>query len=129
MDNERVTVVKEFRFEAAHYLPDYDGPCKNLHGHSYVLQIGFAGEVDPKTGMVADFSKIKYGMSPVIEVLDHSLLNSVEGIGFPSALPTAESMVVWLKRSIQERLEKEMNSKLVFVRLYETPTSYAEWRA
>jgi hypothetical protein len=53
----------------------------------------------------------------------------VEGIGFPSALPTAESMVVWLKRSIQERLEKEMNSKLVFVRLYETPTSYAEWRA
>lgn len=129
MSRERVTVVKEFRFEAAHSLPGYDGPCRFLHGHSYVLQIGFEEEIDADTGMVVDFSQIKYEMEPIIGALDHTYLNEVSLSNFPKEMPTAENMVLWLAQEIRERFTWALDVDLVLVRLYETPTSYAEWRA
>lgn len=118
----KIMVVKEFTFDAAHHLPDYDGPCQNLHGHSYKLQIGVRGEVDKPTGMVVDFSELKKVVNKeIINKLDHTYLNEVMG-DFPSYMPTAENMVQW----IVSRLRRMY--KLSFVRLYETSTSYAEWR-
>lgn len=117
-------VVKEFTFAAAHWLPGYNGPCRNLHGHEWKLQIGYSGQVDKETGMVVDFSEIKSKIIPIIEQLDHHCLNEVTFRGFPNHLPTAENMLEWFTHVLPEI----GNTYLSLIRLYETPTSYAEWR-
>ncbi len=132
-----ITVVKEFTFDAAHYLPNHPGKCKNLHGHTYKLQIGVKGEIDPKTGMVVDFGRLKELVdSIIVEKLDHHHLNSLLDLtgpdlqNFPNLNPTAEQMVRWVVLILNSYFLKEWEGlvALNFVRLYETPTSYAEWR-
>jgi len=59
MKETEVLVVREFRFDAAHYLPGYKGLCSNLHGHTFYLQIGVRGEIDLASGMVVDFNSLK----------------------------------------------------------------------
>lgn len=120
-----ITVVKEFTFDAAHYLPNHPGKCKNTHGHTYRLQIGYKGEIHPDTGMVIDFSDIKELVKEeIVDKLDHQFLNQLSSTdGFPSHLSTAENMVIWIVNKLIP-----IAGRLCFVRLYETPTSYAEWR-
>lgn len=133
-----ITVTKIFTFDAAHDLPGYDGKCRQLHGHTYTLEVEVSGpplEKDPTLNltvptlsvptyesMVADFGDIKKVVQQkIIDRLDHHYLNSVEGLPQPS---TAEHMVEW----IAEQLKVDFTARLVRVRLWETPTSYAEWR-
>lgn len=133
----QITVVKEFTFDAAHWLPGYHGPCGNLHGHTYRLMVGTTGTPDPETGMVVDFSKLKKVVWQEIEVMDHSCLNDLSISDFPKDMPTAENMVMWIRDRLfqncwyKPRLttQLELPYRLTFIRLYETPTSYAEWRA
>ncbi len=128
-----IEVVKEFCFDAAHYLPGYQGKCKDIHGHRWVLQIGFAGEVNPNTGMVIDFTDIKEIVNKnIVDRLDHKFLNDIEQTDevptFPCSNPTAENMVAWMVKLLH--LEKKDLCPGIFVtlvRLYESPTSYAEW--
>lgn len=74
-----ITVVKEFTFDAAHFLPNYDGPCKNMHGHTYKLQVGVVGaERAPLNdeGFVIDFAELKKIVKEcVVGVLDHTVLD------------------------------------------------------
>lgn len=122
-----IMVVKEFTFDCAHYLPFYTGKCGNLHGHTYKLQVGFAGEPNQATGMVMDFVDLAREIDNVLQDLDHQCLNNITNIiGFPSHLPTAENMVVWF---VEYFLRNYGNNdmRLALVRLWETPTSYAEW--
>lgn len=65
-------IRKKGSFEAAHMLPDYEGKCSNLHGHSYTYELEIDSDVNPATGMVLDFNVIK----KVISTYDHSLLIS-----------------------------------------------------
>jgi 6-pyruvoyltetrahydropterin/6-carboxytetrahydropterin synthase len=138
-----ITVVKEFSFAASHFLPNHPGKCQNLHGHTYKLQVGVRGKVDPETGMVVDFGDLKEMVEgKIIEKLDHRHLNAVgcrkddcdEDLqSFPRELPTAEMMVEWIIDVLGEYLMTEWEDlvKLCFVRLYEsplTPVAYAEWR-
>ena len=60
----QIRVTKEFRFEAAHALKGYDGPCRNIHGHSYELSGTVTGtpvtdRQSTKQGMVVDFGDLK----------------------------------------------------------------------
>ena len=139
-----ITVVKEFSFAASHFLPNHPGKCQNLHGHTYKLQVGVRGKVDPETGMVVDFGKLKNLVEKtIIEKLDHGYLNTMGGRAkdkgdkdlqtFPHNLPTAELMVEWIVRTLGEYLLNEWEDLVIlcFVRLYEspiTPVAYAEWR-
>jgi len=64
----KVKLTKSFRFEAAHrlnQLPE-DHPCYKIHGHGYRVEVEVAGEVDPKTGFLMDYGKIKDIVQPVI---------------------------------------------------------------
>lgn len=129
----RIQVVKQFRFEAAHRLPKYNGPCYYLHGHTYHLHVGVEGVVNDDTGFVTDFKHIKEMVKPLVTGLDHSFLNELDfspsGIPFPKENPTAELMVEWFADVLDHEIRKAgHNIELSFVRLYETPDSYAEWR-
>ncbi len=75
----RAELVKTFRFAAAHALEGIpEGhKCRNLHGHSYRVDIHVCGDVDERTGWVIDFGAIKATVEPVMERLDHHLLNEV----------------------------------------------------
>ena len=59
-----IRLTKEFSFEMAHTLDGYDGPCREIHGHSYRLFVTVKGRPkddpsDSKCGMVIDFGDLK----------------------------------------------------------------------
>jgi 6-pyruvoyltetrahydropterin/6-carboxytetrahydropterin synthase len=127
---KRVLVSKEFTFDAAHHLHCYEGKCKNLHGHTYKVVFGISGYVDDR-GLMMDFGDIKGIWKNEIEIhLDHRYLNET----LPPMNTTAENIVVWIYEKMQAALAKEENkdqflgARVEFVRLFETPTSYAEAR-
>ena len=130
----KIEVVKRFTFEAAHFLPEYKGACANMHGHTYVLDVGIKGEIDPKTGMVMDFTALKQMVKVyILDELDHKLLNEVYSHNFPYGRPTAENMVVWILKRLKSYMRSYKlfygSSDISFIRLYETQNSYAEWRS
>ncbi|MFP7296634.1 6-carboxytetrahydropterin synthase QueD [Neobacillus niacini] len=127
---KRVLVSKEFTFDAAHHLHCYEGKCKNLHGHTYKVVFGISGYVDDR-GLMMDFGDIKEIWKNEIEIyLDHRYLNET----LPPMNTTAENIVVWIYEKMQEALASDVNkgrllgARVEFVRLFETPTSYAEAR-
>ncbi|MFJ8354948.1 6-carboxytetrahydropterin synthase QueD [Bacillus paramycoides] len=128
--NKRVMVSKEFTFDAAHHLHCYEGKCKNLHGHTYKVVFGISGYVN-EIGLAIDFGDIKEIWKNEIEIyLDHRYLNET----LPAMNTTAENMVVWIYEKMAEALTKDnrvneyKRARVEFVRLFETPTSYAEVR-
>ena len=120
--NAVVEVTKEFTFDSCHQLLAYDGPCERLHGHTYKLQVTIKGKQDYR-GMVLDFKDLKkVCKEKIIEPLDHYNLN--DKLIYNT---TAENMVVHFYDVIKSYCEgKEFD--VVCVRLWETPTSYAEYR-
>lgn len=124
----QVMVIKNFEFEAAHWLPEYNGPCAQLHGHSYKLQVGVKGEVDSKTGMVIDFKLLKKKVNAVLVELDHRCLNDIDKVleAFPSNCPTAERIARWLFYQLRGWKWPNKTAQVVLVRLWETADSYAE---
>ncbi|MCM3785251.1 6-carboxytetrahydropterin synthase QueD [Neobacillus mesonae] len=127
---KRVLVSKEFTFDAAHHLHCYEGKCKNLHGHTYKVVFGISG-IPGETGLTVDFGDVKEIWKNQIEGhLDHQYLNET----LPAMNTTAENMVVWIYEQMEAALQSEPYQSQIeggrteFVRLYETPTSYAEVR-
>jgi 6-pyruvoyltetrahydropterin/6-carboxytetrahydropterin synthase len=108
-------IFKEITFDAAHYLPLVpDGhKCKELHGHTYRLKIWLEGAPD-ELGWVMDFAQVKRILQPVIDKIDHKVLNNVEGLENPSC----ELVAMWIWDQL-----KPMLSLLKKVELHETPTS------
>jgi len=145
--NSKIRVTKEFQFEAAHALKGYDGPCKNVHGHSYSLSVTIIGTPvtdpdSPKLGMVIDFGDLKKLIShAIIEPLDHALLLSEDNtptdfikIGEPFTnvrivpfQPTSENLLLDFVNRIRKILPEGV--ELLSMRLRETSNSYAEWFA
>lgn len=122
--DKRVLVSKELTFDSAHHLHNYEGKCKNMHGHTYRLQVIMSGRVDHR-GISIDFGDIKrITKEAVIDRLDHKYLNEV----LPPMNTTAENMVVWMYEEIKKQLQDEglyPAIELEEVRLWETPTSFA----
>lgn len=123
---KRVLISKEFTFDAAHHLHHYEGKCKNLHGHTYRVILGLSGYTDER-GLLIDFGDIKEIWKRKIEIhLDHRYLNET----LPPMNTTAENIVVWIYEKLTEALLDEgySGARVEFIKLYETPTSYAEAR-
>ena len=142
-----IRITKEFRFEAAHALKGYDGPCKNIHGHSYKLSVTIVGVPDstldsPKKGMVMDFSELnKIIKKSVIDPFDHALILSSgypedafkrSGEAFSKVIfveyqPTSENLLIDFATRVTNLLPSTV--RLHSLNLRETSTSYAEWFA
>lgn len=143
----KIRVTKRFHFEMAHTLYEYDGLCRNIHGHSYNLEITLIGEPlnepgHPKDGMVMDFSQIKELVkAKIVARFDHALMvnrlvpekqmnllkQTTERIIVVDFQPTSENIVTHIAKILQQHLPSGVN--LFSIRLYETVTSFAEWFA
>ena len=144
---KKVRLTKEFRFEMAHALWNYDGLCKHFHGHSYILRVTVIGfpieeEQSPKYGMVMDFGELKQIVNEeVVDRLDHSVVISSkadhksflelpqmgERVIVTDYQPTCENMIVEMAERISSRLPQDI--ELFSLRLNETANSFAEWFA
>lgn len=95
-------IVKEFQFEAAHFLPHepQTHPNRRVHGHSFVVEVAVQGEPDETTGLVLDFAKLQQALENVRVQLDHRLLNDVEGL----KAPTLESLCRFIWNGLQKDL-------------------------
>ncbi|MDX1583076.1 MAG: 6-carboxytetrahydropterin synthase QueD [Thermoanaerobaculia bacterium] len=87
-------IFKEFRFEAAHRLPNVEPghKCERLHGHSYRVVVHVDAPVEEESGWVMDFGRIAEAFSPVRNRLDHYYLNEIEGL----ENPTSEHLAKWI---------------------------------
>jgi 6-pyruvoyltetrahydropterin/6-carboxytetrahydropterin synthase len=112
----KMEIFKDFTVESAHFLPNApEGhKCRRLHGHSFKIGIHVTGEVSPDPGWVIDFGDISKAFAPLLAVLDHSLLNEIDGL----SNPTSENISIW----IWERLKPVLPS-LSKVVVHETCTS------
>lgn len=99
----RVELTREYRFEAAHRLPQVppDHKCFRMHGHSFVVEVTLAGEMDETTGWLLDFGEITAVVEPLLkQELDHRALNDVPGL----ENPTSEMLCRWLWRRLDPLL-------------------------
>jgi 6-pyruvoyltetrahydropterin/6-carboxytetrahydropterin synthase len=144
----KIRVTKQFTFETAHALYGYDGKCRNIHGHSYKLDVTVIGEPitdmdNVKCGMVIDFGDLKHIVkSQVVDKMDHAIIlnketphielaQTLKSSGHDVILvdyqPTSENMVIDFANSIQSKLDPKI--KLHSLKLRETGTAFAEWFA
>ena len=146
MSNIRIT--KQFNFETGHALYGYDGKCKNVHGHSYKLNVTVIGQpIDDadhvKFGMVIDFGDLKKIVKEeIVGKFDHAtvfnkntphvelakeLQKRDHNVILVDYQPTSEMMVIDFAEKIKSRLPE--NIQLFSLKLQETETSFAEWFA
>jgi 6-pyruvoyltetrahydropterin/6-carboxytetrahydropterin synthase len=130
----------------AHALYGHDGPCKNIHGHTYHLEVTILGTPlskpgDPHNGMVLDFSDLKTLVErEIVQHFDHALVlnedsphkelhglrEQFEKVIFLPVQPTCENLLVAFKNRLQHFFDA--HHQLIGMKLRETPKSYAEWR-
>ena len=91
-----------FGFDAAHRFENYpEGhPYRGVHGHSFQVEVAVRGKPDPVTGFVEDFGRIESCCADIRQVLDHRMLNEIEGLEKPSL----ESLAVWIWSTLTPRL-------------------------
>jgi 6-pyruvoyltetrahydropterin/6-carboxytetrahydropterin synthase len=113
----QTSVTRIFTFEAAHQLPWHEGKCRNLHGHSYRLEVTVEGPVGP-SGIVVDFADIKRVVErDVVEVYDHRYLNDLLDN------PTAELLATEIWKTVESA-----DLAVSHIRLWETADSFVEIR-
>ena len=95
-------IYKEFRFEAAHFLPTapVGSPNARVHGHSFRARVTIDGVPRADTGYVFQFDELAQTMAEAQDALDHRLLNEVEGL----EAPTLERIAIWLWNRLQNRV-------------------------
>ncbi len=112
----RMLVTKEILFDAAHQLPNYNGKCERLHGHTWRMHVTLLAEVNPDDGIAYDFVMLKRVLKErVVDKFDHAYLNDhVEH-------PSAENLCLYVAHALEDL-------PLYEVKCWETPTSFATWR-
>lgn len=143
----KVRLTKTFNFEMAHALLNYEGKCKNIHGHSYRLEVTIIGEPlaeagHPEDGLVIDFGELKKVVNgAVVDEFDHALVvkadfndeltkvlsNNFERMIYTEYQPTCENLILDFAEKIKSALPSR--ASLHHLILHETATSYAEWYA
>lgn len=144
-NSPKIRVTKCFTFDMAHALYGYDGPCKNIHGHTYHLDITLLGQPiedieHVKLGMVIDFGDLKSIVQKfIIQVFDHALVlneeapysksevisNEFEKVILVPFQPTCENLLLHFVDILKDKFSTK--TQLFSITLKETPTSSASW--
>jgi len=120
-------VTVEETFAAGHYLRNYRGKCENPHGHNYKVRITLQGrELDP-AGLLLDFKDLKQVMKPVIDKLDHQMINDLEP--FTKLNPSAENLAKYFFDETTSTLHERTSGRVGVkeVTIWETDTTTARY--
>lgn len=134
----KTKIGKEYKWEMSHRLPFHEGPCKNIHGHSYKMFVILEGELN-ENSMVLDYYDIDRFVNPLIDKFDHSFIcdeNDSMMIDFLAAngfkyhivpyVTTSENLVTYLIELAIPHFSKFDNLESLTIKLYETEDAYAE---
>ncbi|MBN2145488.1 MAG: 6-carboxytetrahydropterin synthase QueD [Candidatus Aureabacteria bacterium] len=112
---------KIFTFDAAHFLPclPESHPCSKMHGHHFKIAVSVKGKVRSGHGWVMDYGEIKEKTQPLIQQLDHSVLNDIPGL----ENPTSEQIALWFWNRLKSRLDL-----LNAIEVWESETSQCIYR-
>ena len=134
------TVTKTVRFDAAHILTNHQGLCKNLHGHTYRVDVSVAQTDGAGGDMVVDFKELKrIAAETICDRFDHAFMYNTASEGEREIAAVVEKhgmrTVALPFRSTAENLAKlffdDLRAKvpgLASVRVWETADSCAEYR-
>src|ERR1700684_3859224 len=120
-------VTVESGFSSGHYLRNYRGKCENPHGHNYKVRLTLrGGELDP-AGLLLDFKLLKQVMRPVIDRIDHQMLNDLEP--FTVLNPSAENLAKYFYDQASEKLDSVTSGRVRVknVTVFETDTTTAPY--
>ncbi len=109
---------------AAHRLFDYNGPCENMHGHNYRIEVAYSGTDLDRFGMLVDFTDIKRAFHAVLDTLDHTYLNDLPA--FQGVSPSAENIAAHIFKEMDKTPFDR--AALSSVSVWETPTQVATYR-
>lgn len=115
-----------YKFDAAHFIEDYDGKCGRMHGHSYKVHVTatsselHASENLESRDMVCDFSELKWPAKGAEKGgLDHSVLNDTLPVN-----PTAERIAEFIYKETQRRIPEGVALR---IKVWETDTCWVEY--
>lgn len=111
-----LTIISDFA--SAHFLRGYKGPCENLHGHTYKLELTIEAEELNELGLVVDFREIKIKLKQFLKHLDHVSLNDVPF--FKECNPSAENIAGYIYKEFSKKC---LPSKVKRVRVWESDSS------
>src|ERR1700754_3772924 len=120
-------VTVEAHFSSGHYLRDYHGKCENPHGHNYRVLVTLAGKELEPNGLLLDFKILKDILKPVVNYLDHQMINELEP--FTTVNPSAENLAKYFFDETNARLS-DVTKGRVRVKsstIFETNTSQATY--
>ena len=113
---------QHFQIESARSLPHLPKthPCSRVHGHSFKIVLTLKGPLDPVLGWVQDYHEISEKFKPLLQMLDHNLLNEIKGL----ENPTSENLALWIFNAL-----KPVLPLLTQVTICETPTTECSYPA
>jgi 6-pyruvoyltetrahydropterin/6-carboxytetrahydropterin synthase len=120
-----VTVEREF--SSGHFLRNYRGKCENPHGHNYKVRITLKGEALDASGLLLDFKDLKQVMRPVIDRLDHQMINDLEP--FKVLNPSAENLAKYFYDETNANLDRVTQGRVRVknVTVFETDVTTATY--
>ena len=120
-------VTVEAGFSSGHYLRNYKGKCENPHGHNYRVLVTLEGAELDEAGLLLDFKLLKTLLRPVVDELDHRMINDIEP--FTELNPSAENLARYFYQQTSQQLQ-ELTGGRVRVKdctLFETDSSFARY--
>lgn len=118
-------VSVQAHYDSAHFLRNYKGKCERLHGHRYVVEAALTSEVLNQAGLAYDFVDVKRHLRALAERLDHENINDLPP--FTEIEPSAENQARYFFDELREQMPGDMKDALLYVRVWETPTQWAQY--
>ncbi len=120
-------VTVEDTFAAGHYLRNYKGKCENPHGHNYKVRVTLQGAELDHAGLLLDFKDLKVVLKPVVDYLDHQMMNDIEP--FTTVNPSAENLAKYFYDETSRLLHGKTNGRVSVkeVTIWETDTTTARY--
>jgi 6-pyruvoyltetrahydropterin/6-carboxytetrahydropterin synthase len=118
-------VTVDAGFSSGHYLRNYRGKCENPHGHNYKVQVTLQGQELDEAGLLLDFKLLKQVLRPVVEYLDHQMINELEP--FTTVNPSAENLAKYFFDETNKQLAGMTGGRVTVKSstIFETDTSSA----
>lgn len=119
------TVSAQAHYDAAHFLRNYEGKCRHMHGHRYVVEAAVQTAELNASGIAFDFGDLKGILRTLADGMDHCVLNDLPQ--FQEVETSAENQARWFYDELKARLPEKLAEGLLYTRVWEGPTQWAQY--